>query len=78
MRVYQNMTDCDKLIKEACNFKLSSNDSASLEKCNKVMGDFRKGAESCKKKSTTCTCWNKLVNDIKSVKDCNIGENIYC
>ena len=76
MILYRNMSNCDKLVKEACTFKLAGNGSADVEKCNKVMGEFRKGADSCKNSSTNCTCWNELVKDVKSVKNCNIGESM--
>ena len=72
------MSDCDSLIKDACNFRLSEDDSAAMEKCNKVMGDFRKGADICKKSPTNCTCWNQLEKDIVLVKPCkDIGETLY-
>ena len=69
------MSKCDKLIKEACDFKLSGNESTEVEKCNRVMGEFRKGADACKNSSTNCTCWNTLAKDVQAVKDCNIGKS---
>ena len=71
MKMYQNMTQCDELIKNACNFSLSGEEKTKMEKCFKVMGEFRKETEACKESATNCTCWNELVKDIKDVKACN-------
>ena len=74
MKVFQNMSKCDGLIKEACNFQLAGYESTEVENCNRVMGEFRKGADACKNSSTNCTCWNTLVKDVAAVKKCNIGK----
>ena len=73
MKVFQNMSKCDKLITEACNISLSG--SEAVENCSKIMANFRQGAEACKNTSTNCTCWNTLVKDVQAVKDCNIGKS---
>merc|ERR1712013_695814 len=73
MKVFQNMSKCDRLVSEACDIKLSTNESSDVAKCNKVMGEFRENADACIKTPTNCSCWNSLVKDVKSVKDCNIA-----
>ena len=78
MKVFQNMSKCDRLVSEACDIKLSTNESSDVAKCNKVMGEFRENADACIKTPTNCSCWNSLVKDIKSVKDCNIGRLKFC
>ena len=65
---------CDKMIAEACNFSLPTSENTEVNKCNKVMGDFRRDTDACVTSSTNCSCWNNLVNDIQGVKDCNIGR----
>jgi hypothetical protein len=74
MRVFQNMSKCDTLIKDACNFSLSGNDSSDVSECNAVMGDFRKGADACANSTNNCTCWSNMVKIIPKVKKCNIGK----
>ena len=39
--MYNNISQCDALIKTACNFSMPANETAEVEACNKVMGDFR-------------------------------------
>ena len=39
--MYNNISQCDSLVKTACNFSLPANETAEVEACNKVMGDFR-------------------------------------
>jgi hypothetical protein len=73
MEVFKNMSQCDKLITEACNISLSG--SEAVENCSKIMANFRAGADACKSASTNCSCWNTLVKDVQAVKDCNIGKS---
>ena len=73
VKLYKNMSDCDKLIQEACNFTLPASESAEVGKCNKVMGEFREGTEKCKTTPTNCSCWIAMEKDIQGVKKCNIG-----
>ena len=74
MKVFQNMSKCDKMIQTACDIKLEGNESSEVSACNKVMGEFRIGAESCKTKPSNCSCWTDLVKDVPSVRKCNIGN----
>ena len=76
MKLYQNMSKCDKSIREACNFSLPGNQSSEVDDCNKVMGEYRIAAEACKNQSTNCSCWNTLVKEVPAVKKCNIGRFI--
>ena len=39
--MYNNISQCDTLVKTACNFSLPANETAEVEACNKVMGAFR-------------------------------------
>ena len=39
--MYNNISQCDNLVKTACNFSMSANETAEVEACNKIMGDFR-------------------------------------
>ena len=39
--MYNNITKCDDLVKTACNFSMEASEKSEVEKCNKVMGDFR-------------------------------------
>ena len=73
MKLYKNMSECDKLIQEACDVTLPTSESAEVGKCNKVMGEFREGTETCKKTPTNCSCWIAIEKDIQGVKKCNIG-----
>jgi len=75
VKLYKNMSDCDKLIQEACNFTLPASESAEVGKCNKVMGEFREGTEKCKTTPTNCSCWIAMEKDIQGVKKCNIAKD---
>ena len=39
--MYNNISQCDSQVKAACNFSMPANETAEVEACNKVMGDFR-------------------------------------
>ena len=71
MKMYQNMTQCDKLIQDACKLNVSQKDKTEVEGCFKTMGEFRKQTEVCKTSSTNCTCWNSLIGDVKAVQACS-------
>merc|ERR1712228_957520 len=74
VKLYKNMSECDKLIQEACDVTLPTSESAEVGKCNKVMGEFREGTETCKKTPTNCSCWIAIEKDIQGVKKCNIAK----
>merc|ERR1712106_1185102 len=46
-KIFRNMTMCDKMIAEACNFSLPTSENTEVNKCNKVMGDFRRDTDAC-------------------------------
>jgi len=75
VKLYKNMSECDKLIQEACDVTLPTSESAEVGKCNKVMGEFREGTETCKKTPTNCSCWIAIEKDIQGVKKCNIAKD---
>ena len=39
--MYRNMKQCDTSIKAACNFSLEKSEQLEMDKCSKVMTDFR-------------------------------------
>ena len=74
--MYDNITQCESLVKTACNFSMSESEKSEVETCNNVMGDFRRDADICKESATNCTCWSELAGRVQSVKECNIGNNM--
>ena len=39
--MYNNISQCESKVKTACNISMPANETAEVETCNKVMGDFR-------------------------------------
>ena len=70
MKMYENMTKCNQLIREACGFQLSPENETFLDNCKKITDKYRKGADECKKKPNNCSCWADLEKSINNVKKC--------
>ena len=39
--MYNNLTQCDSMVKSTCNFTLPDSEQTEVEKCYKLMTDFR-------------------------------------
>ena len=70
MKMYENMTKCNQLIREACGFQLSQEDETFLDNCQKITDEFRNRTDECKKTPKNCSCWADLEKRIKNVKKC--------